>query len=74
MKKMILGIVWQILGFFGAIIILITVAPERWNYDGITGILGSLLGMSLIFPFIFCVVLFVLGVVLCVMSMRETEK
>lgn len=30
--------------------------------------------MNLILPFIFCVVLFVLGVVLCVMSMREAEK
>lgn len=71
MKKLILGIVWQILGFFGAIIILCTAAPHRWNYDGITGIVGSLLGLDLMIPFIICIVLFILGAVVCFKGIQE---
>lgn len=71
MKKLILGIAWQALGFFGAIIILCFVAPHQWDYNGITGILGSLLGLQLIIPFTICIILFVLGVFLCYKGMRE---
>ena len=52
MKKMILGIVWQLMGFLGSIIILCSAAPYQWDYNGITGILGSLLGLDLIIPLI----------------------
>ena len=47
MKKMILGTVWQLMGFIGAIIIVCSAAPHKWDYNGITGILGSLLGLDL---------------------------
>ena len=50
MKKMILGIVWQLMGFLGSIIILCSAAPYQLDYNGITGILGSLLGLDLIIP------------------------
>ena len=56
MKKMILGIVWQLMGFLGSIIILCSAAPYQWNYNGITGILGSLLGLDLIIPLIICII------------------
>lgn len=71
MKKMILGITWQLMGFFGAIIILCSAAPNQWDYDGITGILGSLLGLDLLFPLIVCIVFFVFGVIICI---REIDK
>ena len=58
MKRMILGIVWQLMGFVGAIIILCSAAPHKWDYNGITGILGSLLGLDLIIPFILYIELF----------------
>ena len=45
MKKLIFGLTWQILGFLGAIIILCSAAPHQWDYNGITGIVGSLLGL-----------------------------
>ena len=60
MKKMILGIVWQILGFLGAITFLCFAASERWDYNGITGIIGSLLGLDLMIPFIICIALFII--------------
>lgn len=71
MKKWILGLVWQALGFLGAIVILCSAAPHQWDYNGITGIAGSLLGLGLMIPFIACIVLFVAGVVLCCLGMRE---
>ncbi len=71
MKRMILGIAWQLMGFFGAVIILCTAAPNLWDYNGIGGILGSLLGMDLIIPMIICIVIFVLGVYI---SLREFDK
>lgn len=71
MKKMILGITWQLMGFLGAIIIVCSAAPNQWGYDGITGILGSLLGLDLLFPLIVCIVFFVFGVIICI---REIDK
>lgn len=71
MKKMLLGVVWQLMGFFGAIIILCSAAPHDWDYNGITGILGSLLGLGLVLPLIVCIVFFVLGAIICI---KELDK
>lgn len=71
MKKMILGIVWQLMGFLGSIIILCSVAPHEWDYNGITGILGSLLGLGLIIPLIVCIIFFICGVVVCFKAIGE---
>ena len=71
MKKMILGIVWQLMGFLGSIIILCSAAPCQWDYNGITGILGSLLGLDLLLPLIICIVLFICGALVCFKSIKE---
>lgn len=65
MKKMILGIAWQLMGFLGSIDILCSASIHQMNYNGITGILGSLLGLDLIIPFIVCITLFICGLVVC---------
>lgn len=64
-KKMILGIVWQLMGFLGSIAILCSATLHQWDYNGITGVLGSLLGLDLIIPFIACITLFICGLVVC---------
>ena len=71
MKKLILGSVWQVLGFLGAIIILCSAAPHQWDYNGVTGILGSLLGLQLIPPLIVCIALFVIGAIICFKAIQE---
>ena len=71
MKKMLLGCVWQVLGFLGAIIILSSAAPHQWNYNGIEGLLGSLLGLDLLLPLVICIALFILGVVVCFLAIQE---
>lgn len=65
MKKMILGIVWQLMGFLGSIAILCSATLHQCNYNGITGVLGSLLELGLIIPFIICITLFICGFVVC---------
>ena len=64
-KKMILGIAWQLMGFLGSIAILCSATLHQWDYNGITGVLGSLLGLDLIIPFIVCITLFICGLVVC---------
>ena len=70
-EKMILGIVWQLMGFLGSIIILCSAAPCQWDYNGITGILGSLLGLDLIIPLIICIIFFICGAVVCFKAIGE---
>ena len=64
-KKMILGIVWQLMGFLGSIAILCSATLHQWDYNGITGVLGSLLGLDFIIPFIVCITLFICGLIVC---------
>ena len=71
MKKMILGIAWQVMGFVGAMMILCSAAPHRWNYNGMEGLLGSLLGLDLMLPLIICMILFICGVIVCYKAIRE---
>lgn len=71
MKKMILSLVWQILGFLGSLVIVCTAAPHSWSYNGITGLLGSLLGLDLAIPLVICIALFVAGIALCFNAIRE---
>lgn len=71
MKKMVLGIAWQLMGFLGAIMILCSAAPHQWDYNGITGILGNLLALDLILPLIVCIIVFVGGVVFSFKAIEE---
>lgn len=74
MKKLIFGITWQILGFLGAILILCSAAPHQWDYHGITGIIGSLLGLELMIPLVICITLFVIGAVICYKEVKKGDR
>ena len=71
MKKMVLGIAWQLMGFLGAIMILCSAAPHQWDYNGITGVLGNLLALDLILPLIVCMMVFICGAVVCFKAIQE---
>lgn len=68
---MILGIVWQLMGFLGSIAILCSATLHQCNYNGLTGVLGSLLGLELTIPFIICLTLFICGLVVCFKVLGE---
>lgn len=71
MKKLIFGLAWQIMGFLGAIIILCSAASHQWDYNDITGIVGSLLGLELMIPLVVCIVIFIIGGVFCYKGIQE---
>lgn len=71
MKKFILGVAWQCIGFLGAVMLVIAAASAGlWDYNGITGLLGALLGTRLIWPLAGCILIFVLGGLLCLQTFR----
>lgn len=75
MKKFILGIVWQVMGFLGAMLLVCTAALEGpWDYNGITGLAGALLGTDLLLPLLVCGALFLLGCGLCYQAFRMEER
>lgn len=73
MRTMILGITWQVIGFFGAIALICIAALQNWDYNGITGLLGALFGMELLIPLIVCVLFFIVGIVLCFWNINKNN-
>ena len=71
MKKMILGIAWQTLGFLGAITILCTAAHLPATYNGRGGTVAGLLVFDLMLPLIVCIVLFVAGIAFSFRGLQE---
>lgn len=76
MKKMILGIVLFVCGFFGAIgltcaSILSPLNP--WDYNGIQGFYGFVLGMKLQLPFILCIIIMAVGLALSIIEAIRTK-
>ena len=71
MKKMMLGLTWQVMGFLGSIIIICAAALQDETCNGFTDLLDSLFGLCLIVPLIVCVILFTVGVVLCLAESKE---
>jgi len=77
MKKMILGITLFVSGFLGAIALIIStvLSPlNPWNYNGVEGWLGAVLGMQLQVPLISSVVISVVGLVICIIESLVKDK
>lgn len=69
MKKFILGAVLFAIGSLCSAMIIFSavMSPTNpWEYNGITGWLGSLLGLKLQIPLAIFVVLAIVGLILCV--------
>lgn len=66
MKKMILGVMLFSGGLIGAVALLVVAAFNRWDYNGITGLRGSLLGTGTMPAFLFFCALGLIGTVICV--------
>jgi len=68
MKKMILGIVWQVLGFLGAYGLWLYAVHHRWNSYTV---IKTLVGTELMLPFIISIVLFAAGVIVCLTEIKK---
>lgn len=65
LKKMIFGMMLFCTGFIGVISLVIVAAFNPWDYNGISGLRGSLLGTGTMSSFIFFCVIWLTGTVIC---------
>lgn len=64
-KKMICGILLTIIGLVFSALCFINALLNPWDYNGITGLLGSLLGTRTLVPFCISFAVMIGGLVLC---------
>ena len=64
-KKMVCGILLTMTGLVFSALCFVNAVLNPWNYNGIDGLLGSLLGTKTLIPFIASLTVMVLGLVLC---------
>lgn len=64
-KKMVCGILLTIIGLVFSAFCFINAVQNPWNYNGIDGLLGSLLGTDTLIPFIISLLVMVLGLAIC---------
>lgn len=65
MKKIIFGALITIVGLVFSAFSFIYAAMNPWDYNGIDGLLGSLLGTRMIIPFIISTMVMIIGLVIC---------
>ena len=73
LKKFILGLLYQELGFLGGILIICFAAVNPVGYNSMDGILATMLATNLITPFVICVIMFFVGLVMCYKSHIRKE-
>ena len=65
MKKFVFGAFIMMLGLLFAAFSFIFAALNPWDYNGITGLFGSLLGTQMLIPFIVSLIIMVTGLTIC---------
>ena len=73
-KKIVCGILLTIIGLVLSAFCFINAVLNPWNYNGIDGLLGSLLGTKTLIPFIISLIVMVLGLALCFWRAFRNEK
>ncbi|NLZ92969.1 MAG: hypothetical protein GX922_02960 [Firmicutes bacterium] len=65
MKRLIFGALVFLCGMAGILVLLVLAVNNPWDYNGITGILGFLLGSQTLFAFIIFIIMFTGGLAIC---------
>ena len=73
-KKMVCGILLTIIGLVFSAFCFIYAVMSPWSYNGIEGLLGSLLGTNTLIPFIISLVVMVIGLGICFWIAFRNEK
>lgn len=73
-KKMVCGILLTMIGLVFSAVCLTNAVLNPWNYNGMEGLLGSLLGTNTLVPFIISLVVMALGLVICFWRAFRKEK
>ncbi|MDY6020470.1 MAG: hypothetical protein SPI70_03515 [Oscillospiraceae bacterium] len=64
-KKMVVGVLLSVIGLVFSAFAFIYAALNPWNYNGITGLLGSFLGTHMLIPFIISTLVMLAGLAIC---------
>lgn len=59
------GILVTLTGLVFSTICFVNAVLNPWNYNGVSGLLGALLGTSTLIPFIVSLVVMILGLAIC---------
>lgn len=73
-KKMICGILLTVIGLVFSALCFINGILNPWEYNGISGLLGSLMGIHTLIPFILSLVVMIVGLVICFWRAFRKEK
>lgn len=73
-KKMVCGIMLTVIGFVVFVICFINLLLHPYDYNGITGLYGSLLGTDTLVPFVTSLVVMVLGLFICFWNAFRKER
>lgn len=74
MKKMFFGSLLIFIGLAFSITIFLIAQSKPWDYYGITGLLGSLLGERLIVPFIVSILIILTGLIICYVEAFKKDE
>lgn len=64
MKRFLFGVLLTVIGFTTFLVCLLHALKNPWDYNGITGLPGALLGTGLLWPFILSLAVFAVGLVI----------
>lgn len=64
MKKIVFGTLIAIIGLVFSTFSFVYAAFNPWDYNGISGLMGSFLGTNMLIPFIISVVVMLIGLII----------
>ena len=73
-KKMIFGLLLTVIGLVFSAFCFIYATIHPWNYNGISGLLGSFLGTDTLIPFILSMIVMLAGLAICFLRAFRADK
>jgi hypothetical protein len=64
-SKIVFGVLLTIIGFVFSAFSFIWAALNPWDWNGISGLLGSFLGTNMLIPFVIGTIVMLIGLLIC---------
>ncbi len=74
MKKTVCGVLVTVIGLVFSVVCLVYAMQHPWNYKGIDGLMGSLLGTKMLIPLILSFIVMLSGLVYCFWSAYQKDE
>lgn len=66
MKRLFIGALVFSWGMIGVLVLTVLAALNPWDYNGISGMRGALLGMGITKPYVIFIIMAVIGMAMCI--------